>query len=52
MTGLLGIPSSSSYALIGGLYVVAAIAGFGIDVVHMEGMVKVFLGLFIFPLSR
>jgi phosphate/sulfate permease len=44
MTGLLGIPSSSSNALIGWLYVGAAIAGFGINIVHMEGMVKVFLG--------
>jgi len=48
LTWLLGIPSSSSHALIGG-FVGAAITGFGINIVHMEGMVKVFLGLFISP---
>lgn len=49
LTWLLGIPSSSSHALIGG-FVGAALAGYGLGAVHMEGLVKVFLGLFISPL--
>jgi PiT family inorganic phosphate transporter len=48
LTWLLGIPSSSSHALIGG-FVGAAVAGYGFDVVQMEGMRKVILGLFISP---
>jgi len=49
LTWLLGIPSSSSHALIGG-FVGAAVTGFGLGIVHMEGMVKVLIGLFISPL--
>jgi PiT family inorganic phosphate transporter len=48
VTWLLGIPSSSSHALIGG-FLGAAIAGFGVGVVHVEGMYKVIAGLFISP---
>ena len=48
LTWLLGIPSSSSHALIGG-FVGAAITGYGVGIVHMEGMVKVLIGLFISP---
>ena len=48
ITWLLGIPSSSSHALIGG-FVGAAIAGYGLHVIHLEGLYKVFLGLFISP---
>jgi len=43
-----GIPSSSSHALIGG-FVGAAIAGYGLQAIRMEGMYKVLLGLFISP---
>ncbi len=45
----LGIPSSSSHALIGGL-VGAAIWGFGPQVVHVAGLLKVILALFISPI--
>lgn len=48
LTWLLGIPSSSSHALVGG-FVGAAIAGYGLRVIHLEGMYKVLLGLFISP---
>jgi PiT family inorganic phosphate transporter len=48
LTWLLGIPSSSSHALIGG-FLGAAITGFGVDVVHMGGLYKVIAGLFISP---
>jgi len=48
MTWWLGIPSSSSHALIGG-FVGAAIAGFGIDAIQLEGMIKVVTGLFLSP---
>jgi PiT family inorganic phosphate transporter len=48
ITWLLGIPSSSSHALIGG-FIGAAIAGYGLGVVRPEGLSKVFLGLFISP---
>lgn len=48
VTWLLGIPSSSSHALIGG-FVGAAVAGYGVNVVRMEGIYKVLLGLFISP---
>jgi len=49
LTWWLGIPSSSSHALIGG-FVGAAIAGYGIHAVRMEGMSKVLIGLFISPI--
>jgi PiT family inorganic phosphate transporter len=48
LTWFLGIPSSSSHALIGG-FVGAAVAGYGLDGVRMEGMWKVMIGLFISP---
>jgi PiT family inorganic phosphate transporter len=48
ITWLLGIPSSSSHALIGG-FVGAALAGFGLDVIRQDGLFKVILGLFISP---
>lgn len=49
LTWWLGIPSSSSHALIGG-FVGAAITGYGVEVIRMEGMDKVLVGLFISPL--
>jgi PiT family inorganic phosphate transporter len=48
LTWWLGIPSSSSHALIGG-FVGAAITGFGIHVIREEGMIKIIIGLFISP---
>jgi inorganic phosphate transporter, PiT family len=48
LTWRLGIPSSSSHALIGG-FVGAAIAGYGLDAIRPEGMAKVLVGLFISP---
>ena len=49
LTWLLGIPSSSSHALIGG-FVGAAIAGYGLEVIRIEGLIKVLVGLFISPI--
>jgi len=48
LTWWFGIPSSSSHALIGG-FIGAAITGYGIGVVRLEGMEKVILGLFFSP---
>lgn len=48
LTWWLGIPSSSSHALIGG-FVGAAITGFGVGVIQAGGMEKVLIGLFISP---
>jgi len=48
LTWWLGIPSSSSHALIGG-FIGAAVTGYGVQVVHLEGMYKILLGLFISP---
>ncbi|HLF27639.1 MAG TPA: inorganic phosphate transporter [Anaerolineae bacterium] len=48
ITWLLGIPSSSSHALIGGL-TGAAIAGFGLRALHWAGLGKVLLALFVSP---
>jgi PiT family inorganic phosphate transporter len=48
LTWLLGIPSSSSHALMGG-FIGAAITGYGLGVVQLEGLYKVVLGLFISP---
>lgn len=48
LTWLLGIPSSSSHALVGG-FVGAAMAGYGIHVVREEGMIKIVVGLFFSP---
>lgn len=49
VTWLLGIPSSSSHALIGG-FVGAAISGYGVGVIHLEGLWIVLAGLFISPI--
>ncbi len=48
ITWRLGIPSSSTHALIGG-FVGAAIAGYGITTIRSAGMIKVSIGLFISP---
>jgi PiT family inorganic phosphate transporter len=48
-TWLLGIPSSSSHALIGG-FIGAAITGYGFNTIRMEGLTKVFFGLFVSPI--
>ncbi len=48
MTWLLGIPSSSSHALIGGIIGAVAI-GAGFQEIHMAGVIKVVLTLFISP---
>jgi PiT family inorganic phosphate transporter len=48
VTWRLGIPSSSSHALIGG-FIGAAIAGFGLSAIRLDGMLKVITGLFISP---
>jgi PiT family inorganic phosphate transporter len=48
ITWLLGIPSSSSHALIGGL--IGAVAmGVGIQEIHLAGVIKVIVFLFISP---
>lgn len=47
-TWWLGIPSSSSHALVGG-FLGAGIIGFGINVVKMEGIYRIFIGLFLSP---
>jgi PiT family inorganic phosphate transporter len=48
VTWWLGLPSSSSHALIGG-FLGAAIAGYGLDSIRWEGMTKVVIGLFVSP---
>ena len=48
LTWWLGIPSSSSHALIGG-FLGAAIVGFGLGAIRLEGLEKVMIGLFISP---
>ena len=48
-TWWLGLPSSSSHALIGG-FVGAALAGYGVDAINMEGLMLVLAGLFISPI--
>ena len=48
VTWLLGIPSSSSHALIGG-FIGAAVTGYGVNAIHLEGLTKVLLALFISP---
>jgi PiT family inorganic phosphate transporter len=48
ITWLLGIPSSSSHALIGGL-VGAAIAGYGVDAVQLHGLTKIVTALLLSP---
>jgi len=49
LTWFFGIPSSSSHALIGG-FIGAALTGFGVGVIHVEGLLKVLLALFVSPL--
>jgi len=49
VTWLLGIPSSSSHALAGGL-VGATVAGYGIEGVQISGLVKIFTALLLSPL--
>jgi len=49
ITWLLGIPSSSSHALVGGL-VGAAILGYGIDAVQPHGLIKIIVALLLSPL--
>ncbi|HLE16572.1 MAG TPA: inorganic phosphate transporter [Anaerolineales bacterium] len=48
VTWLLGIPSSSSHALIGG-FVGAAVAGYGFGVIEIQGLMKVLLALLLSP---
>ncbi len=47
-TWFFGLPSSSSHALIGGL-VGAGAAGYGWQVVHLPGLLKVVIALFVSP---
>ena len=49
VTWWFGIPSSSSHALIGG-FVGAAVAGYGVGVVEVEGLAKVLIALFLSPI--
>jgi len=49
ITWWFGIPSSSSHALIGG-FVGAAVIGFGISAIQIEGLTKILLALFISPI--
>jgi len=48
LTWYLGLPASSSHALIGGLVGAAVIAG-GLKVIHLAGLGKVLLALFLSP---
>ena len=48
-TWLIGMPSSSSHALVGGL-LGAAILASGLQVIHLSGLVKILLALFLSPL--
>jgi PiT family inorganic phosphate transporter len=49
VTWYLGIPSSSSHALIGGL-IGAVMAGVGFGAIRMAGLTKVFVALFLSPI--
>lgn len=49
MTWILGIPSSSSHALIGGI-IGAVIVGAGVDAIRMAGIWKVVISLFASPI--
>jgi len=49
ITWFLGIPASSSHALVGGL-IGAAIVGYGVDAVQLHGLLKVAAALLIAPL--
>jgi PiT family inorganic phosphate transporter len=48
ITWYLGIPSSSSHALVGGI-IGAVVVGAGSDKIHMEGLYKIFISLLISP---
>jgi len=48
ITWFLGIPSSSSHALVGGL-VGAAIVGYGVDAVQLHGLLKITAALLLSP---
>jgi PiT family inorganic phosphate transporter len=49
LTWYLGIPSSSSHALIGGLIGAVAI-GSGLDIIKLEGLQKIIIALFLSPI--
>lgn len=49
ITWWLGIPSSSSHALIGG-FVGAAVVGYGFYVLNIEGLTKILIALFLSPI--
>lgn len=49
VTWLLGIPSSSSHALIGGI-IGSVVAGAGFQVIKVDGVIKVLISLFASPL--
>lgn len=49
LTRALGIPSSSSHALVGGL-LGSAILTHGLSVVYVSGLIKILIGLFVSPL--
>jgi PiT family inorganic phosphate transporter len=48
ITWFLGIPSSSSHALVGGL-VGATIVGYGVDAIQLRGLIKIFIALLLSP---
>lgn len=48
LTWLLGIPSSSSHALIGGI-IGAVVIGAGFEVIQIAGVIKVLIALFVSP---
>jgi PiT family inorganic phosphate transporter len=48
VTWYLGLPSSSSHALVGGLLGAAVLSG-GLDVVRMDGLIKILLALLVSP---
>jgi PiT family inorganic phosphate transporter len=50
ITWLLGIPSSSSHALVGGL-IGATIVGHGIDAIRPDGLIKTTMALLLSPLA-
>jgi len=49
ITWFLGIPSSSSHALVGGL-VGATIVGYGVDAIQLHGLTKIVVALLLSPL--
>lgn len=50
LIGLLGVPSSASHALIGGL-VGAAVAGYGVQAIQLQGLAKIALVLLLSPVA-